>query len=127
MTFSERMDKLLDQGKTASMGLAAKAGAKAQDLGERGVLAIEIKQLESQAHKLISHLGAEVYHVFMEQGEGTLSKDSASVKTLLSEISAIRDSIEKKEAEIKQRKAKQGKEDKKQEKENKKDNKKADK
>jgi len=116
MTFSERMDKLLDQGKTASMGLAAKAGAKAQDLGERGVLAIEVKQLESKAQKLISRLGAEVYHVFMEQGEATLSKESEPVNKFLADISAIRDSIEKKEAEIKARKAKPEKEDKKKDK-----------
>jgi len=111
MTFSERMDKLLDQGKTASMGLAAKAGAKAQDLGERGVLAVEIKQLESKAQKLISRLGAEVYHVFMEQGEETLSKGSDQIKTFLSEISAIKDQIEQKEGEIKTRKTKQAKDD----------------
>jgi len=116
MTFSERMDKLLDQGKTASMGLAAKAGAKAQDLGERGVLAIEVKQLEGKAQKLISRLGAEVYHVFMEQGGDTLTKDSAEIKTFLSEISDIRDMIEKKEAEIKVRKAKPAKDEKKTEK-----------
>ena len=113
MTFSERMDKLLDQGKTASMGLAAKAGAKAQGLGERGVLAVEIKQLESKAQKLISRLGAEVYHVFMEQGEENLSKGSDQIKTFLSEISAIRDQIEQKEGEIKIRKAKPEKDDKK--------------
>ena len=110
MTFSERMTNLLDQGKAASMGLAAKAGAKAQDLGERGVLAIEVKQLESQAQKLMGRLGAEVYHYFTEQGEETLTKDSAAVKTLLSEISAVRDTIEKKEAEIKVRKNKPAKE-----------------
>jgi len=106
MKFSERMNKLLDQGKTASMGLAAKAGAKAQNLGERGVLAVEIKQLENQAQKLIGRLGAEVYHAFMEQGEETLTQESTAVKTLLSEISVIGDSIEKKEAEIKAKKGK---------------------
>ena len=107
MTFSERMTNLLDQGKTASMGLAAKAGAKAQDLGERGVLAVEIKQLENKAQKLLGHLGAEVYHAFTEKGEETLTRDSAAVKTILSEITEIRDSIAQKEAEIKQRKKNQ--------------------
>jgi len=104
MTFSERMNKLVDQGKTASLGLAAKAGAKAQNLGERGVLAVEIKQLESQAQKLMSRLGAEVYHAFTEQGEETLTRESAAVKTLLAEISKVRDTIEQKEGEVKVRK-----------------------
>ena len=106
MTFSERMRDLLDQGVAASKDLAAKAGAKAQDLGERGVLMVEIRQLESQAQKLIGRLGAEAYQTFMERGEETLSKESAPVKALLSEISAARESIEQKEAELKSRKGK---------------------
>ena len=49
MTFSERMRDLLEQGWTVSKELAIKAGSKAQDLGERGILMLEIKQLEGQA------------------------------------------------------------------------------
>ena len=104
MTFSERMRVLLDQGVAASKELAAKACAKAQDLGERGMLMIEIRQLESQAQKLVGRLGAEAYHIFTEQGEQTLSADSAPIKTLLAEIASARESIEKKEAELESRK-----------------------
>ena len=106
MAFSDRMKKLVDQGVAASKDFAAKAGAKAQDLGERGVLMVEIKQLEGQAQKLMGRLGAEVYHAFTEQGEETLSRESAPVKKLLADISAARDSIEQKEAELKLRKNK---------------------
>jgi hypothetical protein len=106
MTFIERMKELLDQGVAASKEFAVKAGAKAQDLGERGVLMVEIRQLESQAQKLIGRLGTEVYQAFTERGEQTISADAAPVKTLLSEIAAIRESIEKKEAELESRKNK---------------------
>ena len=106
MAFSERMKELLDQGVAASKEFAVKAGAKAQDLGERGVLMVEIKQLESQAQKLIGRLGAEVYQSFTERGESTLSPESTPIKTILSEIATIRESIEKKEAELKDRKNK---------------------
>ena len=58
MSFSEKMKEMLDQGVAASKEFAAKAGAKAQDLGERGVLMLEIKQLENQTEKLIGRLGA---------------------------------------------------------------------
>jgi len=109
MKFNERMNKLLDQGKTASMGLAAKAGAKAQNLGERGVLAVEIKQLENQAQKLIGRLGVEAYQAFVERGESTVSTESTPIKTILSEIAVVRESIEKKEAEVKARKGSEGK------------------
>ena len=106
MTFSERMKEMLDQGVTASKEFAVKAGAKAQDLGERGVLMLEIRQLEGQAQKLIGRLGAEAYQTFTEKGRKTLSVDSAPVKSLLAEIATIRASIEQKEAELKMRKSK---------------------
>ena len=106
MTFLDRMKELLDQGVAASKELAVKAGAKAQDLGERGVLMLEIRQLESQAQKLIGRLGTETYRLFTEQGEETLSKETASIKALLSDIAALRESIERKDAELQARKAK---------------------
>jgi len=106
MTFSERMKDLFDQGVAASKDFAVKAGAKAQDLGERGVLMFEVKQLESQAQKLIGRLGTEAYQTFTERGEETLSKESTPVKTILSELAKVRESIEAKETELKMRKNK---------------------
>ena len=104
MEFSERIKGLLDQGVAASKDLAAKAGAKAQDLGERGVLMLEIKQLESQAQKLIVRLGTEVYQAFVERGEDSLSKESTPIKTILSDIATAKKSIEAKDEELKKRK-----------------------
>jgi len=106
MMFIERMKGLLDQGVAASKDLAVKAGAKAQDIGERGVLMLEIRQLENQAQKLIGRLGAEAYNTFVERGEQTLSADSAPVKKLLGEIASAREAIESKEAELTSRKNK---------------------
>jgi hypothetical protein len=104
MAFIERMKELLDQGVAVSKDIAVKAGAKAQDYGERGVMMLEIKQLESQAQKLIGRLGTEAYQAFTERGEANLSSESDTVKSILSEIAAARQSIEKKEAELKSRK-----------------------
>jgi len=104
MAFLDRMREMVDQGMAVSKDFAVKAGAKAQDLGERSVLMIEIKQLEAQAQKLIGRLGAETYNAFVERGEETLSKNSNPVETILSEIATARESIEKKEAELKLRK-----------------------
>ena len=104
MTFGERMKELLEQSAAATKEFALKAGAKAQELGERGVLLVEIKQLEGQAQKLISRLGAEAYQAFSERGESTLSADGEEVKALLKEIAAAKEAIENKEAEMAQRK-----------------------
>ncbi|MDR1587022.1 MAG: hypothetical protein LBS57_06180 [Treponema sp.] len=99
MGFSERMKELLDQGVAASKEFAVKAGAKAQDLGERGVLMLEIKQLEGQAKKLMGRLGAEVYRAF-EKGS-SVSFDDPEIGAILREISSVKEAVEKKDQEIK--------------------------
>jgi hypothetical protein len=104
MAFSERMKEVLEQGWSASKELAAKAGAKAQDLSERGVLMWDIKQLENQAQKLITSLGNTAYIKFMERDESSIERDDVEIKTILDEIVVIRDAIEKKELELKNRK-----------------------
>jgi len=104
MTFSERMKEMLDQGLTASKEFAVKAGAKAQDLGERGILMLESKQLEGQAQKLLARLGNEVYRAFKERDQSTVDRDTLEIRTLLDELSSIKDAIEKKETELKNRK-----------------------
>jgi hypothetical protein len=100
MTFSERMKELLDQGVAASKELALKAGAKAQELGERGMLMLEIKQLEGQAQKLLCRLGNEAYRAFSEKDQETFKRDTPEVETILAEIAKTRDAIEQKEADL---------------------------
>ena len=104
MTFSERMKEKLEQGLAASKDFAVKAGAKAQDLGEQGILRLEIKQLESQAQKLIGRLGNETYKSFVELDQASLDRESSEIKSILAELSRVRETIEKKEAELKTRK-----------------------
>ena len=104
MTFSDRMKEMLDQGLTVSKEFAVKAGAKAQDLGERGILMIEIKQLESQAQKALTRLGNEAYRMFAEHGETSINRDEPEFKSILEELSVIREAIDKKEADLKNRK-----------------------
>jgi hypothetical protein len=104
MTFSERMKEMLDQGLAVSKDFAIKAGAKAQDIGERGVLLLEIKQLENQAHKLLTRLGNEAYLSFTENDQVTIDRETIEIRTILEEIALVKDAIEKKEIELKNRK-----------------------
>ena len=103
MTFSERMKELLEQGWAASKDFAIKAGAKAQDLGERGMLMWDIKQLENQAQKLLIRLGNETYIAFTEKDQPTADRETEEFKTILNELAIIKDQIEKKELELKNR------------------------
>jgi hypothetical protein len=105
MPFSERMKELLDQGWEASKEFAVKAGAKAQDLGERGLLMLEIKQLDGQAQKLLCRMGNEVYTVFVDNDQASVDRDKPEIRSILQELAAIREKIEKKEIELKNRKS----------------------
>jgi hypothetical protein len=93
-----------EKGYQASREFLNKAGAKAQDLGERGVLLLEIKQLESRAQKLLARLGTEVYRTLVEESAPTVSAEDPAIKPLLAELAGIRDSIEKREADLQSRK-----------------------
>jgi len=123
MGFSETLKELLDQGLAVSKDLAAKAGEKAQDwgtkgleasrdiaskagaklqeLGEKGVLMLEIKQLEGQTRKLIGLLGAEVYSRY-EQKQPISAEDS-EIEKILGQIASLKETMEKKDAELKAR------------------------
>jgi hypothetical protein len=82
--------------------MVVKAGVKAQDMGERGVLLVEIKQLEAQVQKLLNRLGAETYLALIEDGLD-VSLDTPKIKDTLAEINAAKDRIEQKKADIQTR------------------------
>jgi hypothetical protein len=103
MAFSDRLKDMVEQGLAASKDFAVKAGAKAQDLGERGVLALEIKQLEGQAQKLVKRLGAEVYRILAEQEEKIVSAEDPVIKSLLTELVSVKGAVEKRERELNDR------------------------
>jgi hypothetical protein len=99
MTFADKMKDMIDKGVVASRDLAKKAGEKAKELGSKGVLKLEIAQLESHAEKLVAKLGAEVYASLIDRKAASVSRDDSSVAGVLKEIEGLRTSIEKKEKE----------------------------
>lgn len=103
MTFYERMMELLDQGMTASKEFAVKAGAKAQDLGERGILMIEIKQLEAKAQKLLGRLGNEVYQAFTERNQNSVERNAPGIEPIMAELSSLRELLDLKETDLRNR------------------------
>jgi hypothetical protein len=97
------MMKLLDQGIVATKDFALKAGAKAQDLGERGVLMIDIKQLEMKAQKLLTRLGNETYVAFAERNQESIGREAPEIAVIMGELAKLRDEIDQKEAELRNR------------------------
>jgi peptidoglycan hydrolase CwlO-like protein len=101
MGFRDRVQDAINQGLKSSRELFDKAKSKAKDLGEKGVLRIEISQLDNQIEKLFAKLGSSVYRVLVEEEHNTVSRSTPEVKELLDDISDVRGRIEEKEQELK--------------------------
>ncbi len=98
MTFSDKIKEFVDQGLHSSKELFKHAGDKAQQWGELGVLKMEIIQLRSQAEKLTTRLGAEVYETLVEKGQKSVGRDSPAIRETVDKISELEKLIDTKEA-----------------------------
>jgi len=61
MDLMQKLQEGLNKGLAVSRDLLGKAKDKAQELGEKGVLKVEIMQLEDHAGKLVAKLGPQVF------------------------------------------------------------------
>ena len=100
MTFSEKIKNIVNTGLDTSKEILSKAGEKAQQWGEMGVLKVEIVQLRNQAEKMTARLGAEVYEVLVEKGQKTVSRETPAVREILEKIAELEKSVEEKEAQF---------------------------
>ena len=100
MEFWDRMKNAMEKGLDGSRDLLNKAKDRAQDLGERGVLRLEIMQLENQAEKLIGQLGTRTYEALIEENRLQVDKETEGVSDLIKEIDTIRERIREKEAAL---------------------------
>jgi hypothetical protein len=99
MDFNQRLQDLFDKGINVSRDLLLKAKDKAQDLGEKGLLKLEIKQLEDQASQFIGKLGMEAYNCF-SSGKKTLSRNGTG-DSIVREIESTKKLFEEKEERLK--------------------------
>ncbi len=99
MAFSEKLRSMLNQGMDLSKDFFEKAGAKAKELGELGVLKLEIIQLQGQARKVAGQLGVEVYETLVDKGQKSVSSDSPAIKETIQKLDALEKEIDAREAE----------------------------
>ncbi len=97
MDFWDRVKTTIDKGLDNSRDVLARARDTAQDLGERGVLRVEIMQLENQAEKLVGKLGAVAFETLVVQKRDQLTKDADDVRGLIEEINDVQVRIKEKE------------------------------
>ena len=100
MDFWDRMKNAFEKGLESSRDVLGKAKDRAQDLGERGVLRLEILQLENQAEKLVGKLGARTYEVLVNEGVEQVDRDTTGISDLIREIDELHERIKEKEAAI---------------------------
>jgi hypothetical protein len=98
MDFWDRVKTTIDKGLEGSRDILGKARDKAQDLGERGVLRVEIVQLENQAEKLVGKLGAVAYEALVVDKKDQVNNDSPGVQELIDEMNDVRARITEKES-----------------------------
>jgi hypothetical protein len=100
MSFWDRMEEVVNQGLESSREVIGKAKEKARDLGEKGLLRYEITQIERQAEKKFSQLGAAVYERLVRKDQATVSRDALS--ELLDDIRELKNRLEKLEDDLKE-------------------------
>ena len=97
MDFWDRMRIGMEKGLEGSRDLLGKARDRAQDLGERGVLRIEIMQLENQAEKLMGKLGARAYEALVKERLDRVDIQTEGISPIIHEIDEVRERIRAKE------------------------------
>jgi hypothetical protein len=100
MDFWDRMKNAMEKGLEGSREILGKAKDRAQDLGERGVLRLEIMQLENQAEKLIGKLGTRTYEALVTEQRLQVDKETEGISELIAEIDGIRQTISEKETAL---------------------------
>jgi transposase len=100
MDFWDRMKNAMEKGLDSSRDVLAKAKDRAQDLGERGVLRLEIMQLENQAEKLIGKLGTRTYEALVSENRMQIDKQTEGISELIRQIDDVHARIREKEAAL---------------------------
>ncbi|MBR5866798.1 MAG: hypothetical protein IKZ04_02695 [Spirochaetaceae bacterium] len=102
MAFLEKMKEYFDKGIEVSKDAITKASGAVQDFGDKSVVKIEIKQLESKLNKEYISLGNQVYNLYLQNKDEPLSYDNAYVSGVLAEITRLTQEIEARKNSLKE-------------------------
>ncbi len=94
MAFLEKMKEYFDKGIEVSKDAISKASDAVQDFGDKSVVKIEIKQLESKLNKEYLSLGTQVYNLYLQNKDEPLKYDNAFVSGVIAEITRLTEEIE---------------------------------
>lgn len=100
--FVEQVKDYLGKGVSASKVALDKAGTVVQELGELGVLQIELKKLNLQKKKAFQTLGESVYTIFATNKQDQILATDESIAPIVSELKSVVKNIAKHEKAIKE-------------------------
>lgn len=98
--FLTKMKTLVDQGVDVSQKALSKAGAKIQELGDKGITKIELTRLENQSKKCFARLGLIVYDNLVCKQKASVSGKNAEVAALLDEIEHLKSEMERRTVSV---------------------------
>ncbi|MBQ0166327.1 MAG: hypothetical protein KBT02_04360 [Treponema sp.] len=98
--FLERMKEYLDKGVEVSREAVKTAGVKVQNLGDKSMTLIEVKQLENRIQQELQKLGLLVYDIFKDDAEKKIASDDEVIKKCLNDISYLNKEIDKRNAQL---------------------------
>ena len=96
MDWRQKFEQSLNQGYDVSRKLFGKAKQRATELGEYGVLSLEVRQLEQKHTDLLTRLGSKVHTLLVDEKRSTVTAKSQGVKELLEELEDVRRELDRK-------------------------------
>lgn len=100
MDFWTRMRKAVDKGLSVSRDWLGKAGDAARDLGEKGVLRLEIRELEAKSKDLLLKLGTYTYEQLGREKKASITAKNQEVQAVLTELLSIEEQVQNREQKI---------------------------
>ncbi len=99
--FLEKMKAYLDKGVEVSKEAVKTAGAKVQDLGDKSMTLIEVKQLEAKIQQALQQLGLRVYEMLSEDADKLVSTNDEVIQNWINEITYLNKEIDKRNSQLK--------------------------
>lgn len=100
MSFLDKVKGAVDKGVEVSKDAFTKAGSAVQDFGDKSVLRIEIKQLESKIEKSMISLGNKAFESLSADPSVAISLENAEISEIVTQIKSYQKDIEQREAEL---------------------------
>lgn len=100
MDFLNKAKETLNKGIEASSKAFSKAKDTAKDLGDKGVIRVEIMQLQKKEEVLIKELGELTYELLQVEGKGSISAKTAGIKEKIDDLVTAKDAIRKRKEEL---------------------------